>query len=65
MKNKYFPIETIKHFMRKLIAVHKFLQDLKIAHCDIKPENILIANLETLDPKICDIGCGKVISNIN
>jgi serine/threonine protein kinase len=45
--------------------VHKFLQINKIAHCDIKPENILITNIETLEIKICDIGSGKQIKNEN
>jgi serine/threonine protein kinase len=45
--------------------VHAFLQQKKIAHCDIKPENILISDLEALEPKICDIGCGKIISSSN
>ena len=41
------------------------LEKNKIAHCDIKPENILVLNANTLQMKICDVGSCKVISSEN
>jgi serine/threonine protein kinase len=51
--------------MEKSLAVHTFLQTLKIAHCDIKPENVLITDTDKLELKICDIGSGRLIKNEN
>jgi serine/threonine protein kinase len=34
---------------------------MNIAHCDIKPENILVVNTECLKIKICDVGSCKII----
>ncbi len=44
------------------LEAFKKLEDLGIAHCDIKPENILVLNEEKMIMKICDVGSCKVVS---
>lgn len=41
----------------------KFLQEQGIAHQDIKPENILLMNVENLEIKVCDTGSGIETNN--
>lgn len=38
------------------------LEEINRAHCDVKPENILIMNSKTLGIKLCDVGSSKVVS---
>ena len=35
---------------------------MQIAHCDIKPENILIIDWNSLKLKLCDVGSCKIVS---
>lgn len=46
--------------MKILINALCILEKLGIAHCDIKPQNILIMNMTTLEIKLCDIGSCRV-----
>jgi serine/threonine protein kinase len=41
------------------------LTEMNIAHCDIKPENILIMDCQNLTMKLCDVGSCKVVSKEN
>ena len=39
------------------------LEKNRIAHCDIKPENILVVNANALTMRLCDVGSCKVVSS--
>jgi serine/threonine protein kinase len=41
--------------MRSMLEAHSHLQQLNIAHRDVKPENILLFDQEELLFKICDV----------
>ena len=41
------------------------LEEMRIAHCDIKPENVLLLDHSTMEMKLCDVGSCKVISKEN
>lgn len=41
------------------------LEEMHIAHCDIKPENILIMSSHKLTVKLCDVGSCKVVEKDN
>jgi serine/threonine protein kinase len=38
------------------------LEEINIAHCDIKPENILIMDRQTMAIRLCDVGSCKVVN---
>lgn len=39
------------------------LEEKKIAHCDIKPENILILDKKKMKMRVCDVGSCKVLNS--
>lgn len=41
-----------------MLAAHFHLQEMNIAHRDVKPENILLFDHDQLLFKICDVGVG-------
>ena len=55
-------LEKAIHF---LVGAFLKLTEMNIAHCDIKPENILILNSNNLQMKLCDVGSCKVVSMQN
>lgn len=58
-----FSREEILKITSFLLEAFVDLEKNKIAHCDIKPENILILNHESLRMKLCDVGSCKVVSS--
>jgi translation initiation factor 2-alpha kinase 4 len=46
--------------MRSMLEAHSHLQQLNIAHRDVKPENILLFDQEELLFKICDVNKQKI-----
>ena len=60
----YFGLDEVLKSFRFLIDAFAFLQkDLAIAHCDIKPENLLVMHENELDFKVCDVGAGEILMN--
>ncbi len=49
-----YPIDKVKKYIRQLSEVLKYLQSQKIIHKDIKPQNIIINNLDNI--KLTDFG---------
>lgn len=56
--NKYkgFPIPLVRRFSRQILEALAFLEKKKIIHCDLKPENVLISDLERGTIKLIDFG---------
>lgn len=56
--NKYkgFPIPLVRQFSRQILEALAFLEKKKIIHCDLKPENVLISDLERGTIKLIDFG---------
>lgn len=48
--------------MEQILASLASLEEINRAHCDVKPDNILIMNSKTLAIKLCDVGSSKVVS---
>lgn len=48
--------------LEQILTALASLEEIQIAHCDIKPENILIMNSSTLAVKLCDVGSCKIVS---
>lgn len=60
-----FTKSEILRILAFLLDAFVDLEKNKIAHCDIKPENILLLNPTTLEMKVCDVGSCKAISSEN
>jgi serine/threonine protein kinase len=45
-----------------LVGAYAHLEANRIAHCDIKPENILVLNAKTLEMRLCDVGSSRVVT---
>jgi serine/threonine protein kinase len=50
-------VSVLEQVLQALAA----LEEIHIAHCDIKPENILIMDRESLTIRLCDVGSCKVV----
>ncbi|KAM0686023.1 dual specificity protein kinase yak1 [Conglomerata obtusa] len=55
-KFKGFDHYIVKKIGLQILSGLRALKSMNIVHCDIKPENILISNLDTLEIKIIDFG---------
>lgn len=51
----------LRRISREITEAIKYLHDEGIAHCDIKPENILLT--EDFTPKLCDFNLSKIIDH--
>ena len=52
--------------MGTLIKGFSELQKLDVAHCDIKPENVLVLkseDIEDIQVRICDVGSCKIVDS--
>jgi dual specificity protein kinase YAK1 len=59
---KRFTIENIENFIETVLKALCELEAKHIAHCDIKPENILIMDSKTYKVKLCDVGSCKMVT---
>ncbi len=55
-------VNDIITIVEQILASLASLEDINRAHCDIKPENILIMNSKSLAIKLCDVGSSKIVS---
>lgn len=55
-----YNIEKIISYLLKSFAE---LESKDIAHCDIKPENILLKDIDSLELRICDVGSCKILNS--
>jgi len=51
-----FTIPLVKIFAKQLLNALNFMKKLKIIHCDMKPENILLKNCHNTAIKVIDFG---------
>ena len=56
------PVQDLVSLVEQILAALASLEEINRAHCDVKPENILIMNSKTLAIKLCDVGSSKVLS---
>ena len=55
-----FPMEAIKPFARAVITAVAALHDSGIAHCDLKPENLVLRRAGDLSSVVViDLGCAR------
>ena len=54
--NKRIDIRDLQKILRDLLICLKFLKDIGIIHCDIKPENILFRQNDFRSVKVIDFG---------
>lgn len=62
-KNRYIKEQELKEIEYEFLIGLEYLHDQGIAHCDIKPDNILLD--ENMKPIICDFGLSKYIDEPN
>jgi serine/threonine protein kinase len=55
-------MSEIKIFLKRILTTLSAMRKLKVAHCDIKPENISVAE-ERSKQCILDFGCAEILEN--
>ena len=57
------PIEKIRSYSAQILTGIEFMHHHSIVHCDLKPENIMVANNDII--KIVDFGCAIDLESAN
>lgn len=60
---KFFTLKRIKKIAYQLCVALKFIHNLKLIHCDIKPENILIKSFSKCEIKLIDFGLSCFVTD--
>ncbi|KAG9399336.1 hypothetical protein AC1031_011678 [Aphanomyces cochlioides] len=59
----YFTIPRLKKIAIECLEALKFLHELNIVHCDLKPENIVMKNVRKCEIKVIDFGSASFVSD--
>ena len=52
----YFTLGRMQKITKQILEGLKYIHDLKLIHCDLKPENIMIKSYSRSEVKIIDFG---------
>lgn len=56
-----FSEREVIDFITSMIDAHRHLQTLEVAHRDVKPQNIIVFEMNPLRCKVCDVGVGTAV----
>lgn len=59
----YFSLSRIQSIARQILVTLRFLHSKKIIHSDLKPENVLIRNVEEGTIKVIDLGSSCFVTD--
>ncbi|KAL7514971.1 hypothetical protein ACHAXN_012384 [Cyclotella atomus] len=59
----YFTRDRLSHITRQCLIALKFVHELGLMHCDIKPENILLRSYSRALVKVIDFGSSSFVSD--
>mmetsp|Transcript_13144 Transcript_13144/g.26961 ORF Transcript_13144/g.26961 Transcript_13144/m.26961 type:complete len:1432 (+) Transcript_13144:459-4754(+) len=59
----YFTRRRLSHITRQCLIALKFVHELGLMHCDIKPENILLASYSRALVKVIDFGSSSFVTD--
>ena len=59
----YFTRLRLSHITRQCLVALKFVHDLGLMHCDIKPENILLSSYSRALVKVIDFGSSSFVTD--
>ncbi|KAL3792496.1 hypothetical protein HJC23_008418 [Cyclotella cryptica] len=59
----YFTRQRLSHITRQCLIALKFVHELGLMHCDIKPENILLRSYSRALVKVIDFGSSSFVSD--
>src|SRR5689334_8311271 len=62
--NDLLPLETVRSYMRQITEALSYAHSRNIAHCDIKPENLLLSE-DGRKIFLADFGIAKILSEIH
>ena len=57
-----FSHKQIEDILEMLLKSFCELEKVNVAHCDIKPENILVMKTDKIELKLCDAGSCKILN---
>ncbi|XP_055621626.1 ribosomal protein S6 kinase alpha-5 [Toxorhynchites rutilus septentrionalis] len=64
-QNRSFNESQARHYFRQMVQAVAFMHQKGIAHCDLKPENVLFESPNSEHLKLIDFGFAKSIENNN
>jgi len=59
----YFTRQRLSHITRQCLIALKFVHELGLMHCDIKPENILLGSYSRAIVKVIDFGSSSFVTD--